>query len=197
MAMEIPHKIHKPLKCSRRKPGARYRNPALLRRRPALARRRGGSPSHHTRGWNQKIASTNIWNAAARLSRRRTCQSSCAITACNCASSRRSEMPSGQTRIGVVIPKIPGSRVERDNRISIRVVSRTECSSPRRASISRPWQAGLPCYTCQRFGTSAHTSVRVRPESRKAKRPSRWTEASAVGRRKARRLVAGRAWVIA
>src|SRR5579863_10111317 len=66
-------------------------------------------PIHQIRGWNQNAVSMNMWIAAMRLSRWRTWQSSCAMTACNCAGVRRSVIPSGSKRMGRKTPKTPGS----------------------------------------------------------------------------------------
>ena len=67
------------------------------------------APSHHTSGWNQNSACTTMCIAAVRLSRRRTCASSCARIASTCSSLRRSPMLRGHSSTGRRIPKTPGS----------------------------------------------------------------------------------------
>ena len=85
-----------------------------------------------------------MWIAAARLSRRRTCDSSCARIASICASSRRSPMPRGHNRTGP--QDAEDARLERavggDQRRSDCVMP-PRCSSRRRMSSSRPSVIGV------------------------------------------------------
>lgn len=111
--------------------------------------------------------------AAARLSRRHTCHCSCARIASRCAWSRRSESPSGHSKTGRAIPKIPGSREALDHKISRRfrgpAIAANRCS----ASTSRPSRNGAAFRTVaeiRRQRTSHKQATTRNPQSHTAKR---------------------------
>ena len=82
-------------------------------------------------------------SAAARLSRRRTCHTSCARIASRWPSSRCSEIPFGHTSRGRTMPKIPGSSEAVDSHNSIGFPIPARRSRRRSASTSRPSRNGI------------------------------------------------------
>src|SRR3984885_16010026 len=103
-------------------------------------------------------------SAAERLSRRRTCQTSCARMASKWASSRRLEMPSGQMKVGRAIPKIPGSRGARDKSSRMGSQSPPIRSTRRRACTLRPSCKGIEDFIAEeiRNQRTVQTSITAR-----------------------------------